>query len=257
MILTPRTRRCLRALAIVVIGAGPLLAVPEAPAQGVPDPPAFSNPLEITHSYFTVAPGTVKVYEGRESGQAVTVVETHLDEVRSFPWAGGDVPCRVVEELKFRSGLLLERDRTFYAQADDGAVWTFGTTEDGEDEEVPDPGEPEEEPGGWVVGDPAPEDPPGVEGGAAPAVAMPAVPAPGSSWTTEEVPPHFHSVQILEDDRATVRIPAGRFENCFRVREENLVEGSGDTLWFAPGTGLVRSRGPGEVLKLRATTLRP
>lgn len=256
MITRPKTTGLARSLLVLAAGLCLLPAAPPASAQEAPGPPSFTDPLEISHPFFPVTPGIVKVYDGREHGKDVTVVESHLEEVREFEWEGRPLPCRVVEELKFESGSLLEKDRTFYAQADDGSVWTFGTTEEGDDGEEEDDEEDEEEPNGWVVGVIAPEDPPGVQGGAAPAMAMPAAPLPGAGWTVEEVLPAFHTVFVLEGEGESVRTPAGRYRGCLRVREENRVEGSEDTHWFAPGVGLVKSRGRGERLRLLATTQR-
>jgi len=55
--------------------------------------------------------------------------------------------------------------------------------------------------------------------------------------------------------RDVVRSPAGRLTGCLRVRRTDLPENTTLTLWYAPGVGLVQTRGEGERLTLRAGTL--
>jgi hypothetical protein len=253
-----RHRPPLWLLALVLLLARAALTAPAEEPVPPPEVPAFGAPLEIDHEHFPFRPGAVKVFLGRESGRNVTVIEKHLEEIREFAWNGRTVPCRVVEELQFEDGQLVETDRRYHAQADDGTVYSFGRTEEGEDTDEgagEEDGE-EKEGGGWVVGAARPEDPPAVIEVPEPRVAIPGRTPRRTRWVLEDVPPNVRSEMEVEAENESVKLPAGRLRGCLRIREDNLVEGNSDIHWFAPGIGLVMSRGAGEFLKLNASSLR-
>lgn len=228
-------------------------AVPAAADAATP--PAFTEPLVFTNPYVPFVPGTVKVYAGREHGDAVVIVEHHRAETRTFEWNGGTVACRIVEEIAFERGAPQDRERTFLAQADDGSVWTFGEVED--DDPNDDEGEDADEKDGWIVGARAPDDPVDLFTDAAPAQYMPAAPQPGDVWAPEDHAPAFLKEARAQDVAERVRVAGGRFDACLRVRETDLVDGDVELRWFAPGRGLVRTRASGERLALHASTLHP
>jgi len=231
-------------------GAGDAPARASSPAA----PPGFSAPLDVTNPYLPFVPGAVKVFSGREGRSAVTIVVRHLSETRTFEWGGGAVPCRVVEELKFVGGAAASRETFFLAQADDGSVWTFGEVED--DDPTDDGGDDAGEPGGWIVGQAAPGDPPDLIAGAAPAMVMPADPQRGDEWKPEDHPPLLLKSSRAESTRAVVRAAGVRLSGCLRVVEADLVDEESEVRTYAPGLGLVSAREPGERVLLRASTLR-
>ncbi|MHC4470700.1 MAG: hypothetical protein ACYTDY_04440 [Planctomycetota bacterium] len=248
-------RAALSFVVLVFCLLGPDVEVPEAYAEVPAGNPTFSNPLTINNPFFPVVPGTVKVYSGREDGDKATVVETHLTETRDFEWNGQTVPCRIVQELKFESGALRERESSFYAQADNGAVYFFGETEEIEDDD--DEEEEEDEPGGWIVGQRLASDPADVVTGAEPTIIMPAVPDRGDVWNPENIPPHFLEVLQVVRVNERVKTPAGRYLGCARLRESVPSERGSELLWFAPGVGMVKVRGRGTRLRLQASILEP
>ncbi len=70
--------------------------------------------------------GCLKVFQGAD-GRAKTVgVHIYLAETRSFDWNGAAVQCRVLREVAFEDGQLLEISDNYFAQADDGTVYYFG-----------------------------------------------------------------------------------------------------------------------------------
>jgi hypothetical protein len=240
-------------LLLSVTGIAAVLPPPE------PSGTTFSNPTEITNRWFPVSPAAVKVFIGREDGQKITIVETHRPETRTFRWEGVEVECRVVDSLTFLAGTPIELERRYFAQADDGTVYCFGETEQGEDEkddadEKDDPDEPD--PGGWVVGQLAAGDPADALSGARPTVWMPAEPANGDEWVLEEFPPAYDEQCRARQIGETVRTPTGRYRDCLRLRKESPSDGQRETAWHAPGVGLIKITGDGIRLRLQASTLR-
>ena len=115
-----------------------ILGVAISPAQAaVPSgPPTFSNPLDITNLYFPFQPGGLKVFNGLSDAVKTVVVDKYLTETRTFNWSGGVVECRVLEEVGFEGGKLVEISKNFFAQADDGTVYYFGEVVDIYDNET-------------------------------------------------------------------------------------------------------------------------
>jgi hypothetical protein len=243
-------------LGLLLLSTTGIAAVLPPPDAGTT---TFSDPTEITNRWFPVSPGAVKVYVGREDGQKITVVETHRKDTRVFTWEGTEVECRVVDRLTFLGGSPIETERRWFAQADDGTVYCFGEAEQDEDEaddvdEVDDPDE--DDPGGWVVGQLAAEDPPDAIAGARPTVWMPPEPAPGDAWVLAEFPPAWDERGDARRRGETIRTPAGAFPDCVRIRKESPADGERETTWHAPGAGLVKVTGSGIRLRLQASTLR-
>jgi hypothetical protein len=218
--------------------------------------PVFEEPLTITNLYFPVTPGAVKVFGGKDDGKRITLVENHLTETRDFEWNGQTVSCRIIETLKFESGQLIEKERGFFAQDVNGTVWNFGETEEDEEEDDEEEEEEEDEPDGWVVGQVSASDPEGVVSVERPTIMMVAVPERGDLWTVEDVPEYWFVTFLVRDANSRVRVPAGRFRGCAKIREDNVHDGDLETAWFAPGVGLVRASAKDEKIRLRATSFR-
>jgi hypothetical protein len=238
-------------LAVSLVAA----AVPPAPepARAETGGPAFTTPLAITNAWLPFVEGAAKVYEGVDHGVRVTLLERHLSETREFAWGGASVACRVAETIEFHRGVESGRTRVYLAQADDGSVWTFGETDDASDEIEP---EDPDEPDGWLVGVRAPTDPPRVVEGASPGLLMPAAPKAGDTWTAEDAAPSYFKRDRVVGDADAVRVPSGRLAGCLRVREADVPDASAETRWYAQGLGLVRTREPGELVSLQASTIR-
>ena len=250
----------MHAARIAVCGALILLAAAPPPggdAVAGQVGPGFSAPLAIVNPLRPFHAGGVKLYRGREGGHRYTVLEQHLVETRSFSWNGGTVACRILREVKLEFGAATEISRTFLAQGDDGAVYSFG--------EVPEPlpalpGEPDDDPGdlesnGWVVGAVQPGDPPLTTGGASPTVFMPADPGPGDTWKPEDLLPVADETDRVVETGVPVEVRAGLFPDCLGVKESTLLEPVVETKWYAPGVGVVLQRSRLGVLRLEATTL--
>src|SRR2546427_694957 len=92
--------------------------------------PTFSNPLNITNRYQPFQPGGVKVYRGTKGTTTQLVVDLYLSDTRTFVVNGTSVPCRILQEIAFENGQLVEISLNYFAQADDGTVYYFGETVD-------------------------------------------------------------------------------------------------------------------------------
>lgn len=235
------------ALAASAVGA---LCMPDGASADVPkDVPSFSNPTAVTHAYFPVVQGAMKVFIGRDEGRTMAIVESVLPTTRDFVWDEQVVTCLVIQRVKFAGGVLVETEKDFVAQGDDGGVYAFGETEDGQS--------PDDEPGeknGWIVGQVQPEDPEDVAAGATPTLFLPAHPEKGDTWLAENVPPDFIEHHEMMGTSARLRVPAARFLDLIRVRETVPGERGGETIWMARGVGIVKVFGRGKRLRLYGST---
>jgi hypothetical protein len=232
--------------------------LPEAAAAVPAGAPVFTDPLRIDNGWFPFHTGGFKVYRGLEGRRRVTVVEQFLPETRTFDWKGLPVACRTLRDSKFEDGACTEISRSWYAQADDGSVWYFGEVseplpplpgDDGDDE----PGDAES--GGWVVGLPGIDDPPGTSPAPDPFLYMPAAPEPGDSWKPEDLAGVVDETDRVARAGVDLRVPAGRFRGCLEIASTTAFDPGTETKWFAPGVGVVRQRRRGEELRLQASTL--
>ena len=233
-------------IAALAIGAG--CATDVAAAS-----PAFSHPLEITNPYQPVPSGAVKVFSGSKDGRRSTITDLYRADTRTLQLDGNRVECRVVEEVEFSGGQLVEDSRNYFAQSDDGAVYYFGEVVDEYDHGVITSHE-----GSWLVGGPTqPDDPPDTATAGTPGLFMPATPSVGDAFKPEDLFPVVDETGTVEQVGQRVSVPAGRFVSAISVRETTRLPGeSPETKWYAAGVGVVRGRAKGERFALIASTLR-
>jgi hypothetical protein len=228
-------------------GGGGRAALAQPPSGA----PVFSNPLAITNQLVPFVPGAVKVHAGTDHGVPYMCVVTHSRETRDFEWGGATVSCRIVEEVQFLRGAPAGTERAFVAQSDDGAVWTFGEIEDSDPND--DGGDDSKDPGGWIVGQRAATDPTTTVTDAAPALLMPAAPSVGDQWSSRS-PPSFVSTDRVLATNVVLRVAGGRHAGCVRLRSTDVTEEAATTFWYAPGVGIVKTKGEGERTTLRASS---
>jgi hypothetical protein len=216
-------------------------------------PPTFSNPLNITNRFMPFQPGGIKVLQTKASRSKEIAVDLYLDDTRTLQWKGAGVACRILREVAFEDGKLAEISDNYFAQADDGTVYYFGEVVDNyEGGVVADHG------GSWLVGGPTlATDPP--EAGAAqdPTVFMPGNPEVGDVFKPEDLFPLVDETGEVRRVNVRVRVPAGRFEGAIEVEESSALSPGTETKWYAPGVGVVKTRGGGEILHLVSSTLTP
>jgi len=215
--------------------------------------PAFTNSLNITNTFFPFQVGGTKVYSGKEEGKRTMAVDVYLPGTRLFAFNGKTVECRVLREINFEKGELVESTDNYFAQADDGTVYYFGEVVD-----TYEGGEIVDHLGTWLVGGRTLDsDPPADQVGneTDPNVFMPASPELGDKFKPEDLFPIVDETgEVIATDKR-VTTPAGRYEGVLLVRETSQLTPATERKWYAPGVGVVKAQGKREVLVLSASTL--
>ena len=194
--------------------------------------------------YFSLQPGYQLVLEGEEDGEDIRVWINVTDDVEEITVPGiGTVSTRVVEELEWVDGVLVEVSRNFFARCEQtNDIYYFG-----EDVDICEAGlEPyyggflceEEEPdheGAWRAG----------EHNAKPGLIMPGTFLLGSKYFQERAPKD-DAVDRGENVAMGLKVktPAGTFHNCVEVVDTNPADGAcdildGDVKIYCPQVGLV------------------
>jgi hypothetical protein len=213
--------------------------------------PTFSNPLNITNSFHPFQAGGMKIFQGAEGRTRMVGVHLYLAELRSFNWNGTTVQCRVLREVGFEDGQLVEISDNYFAQADDGTVYYFGEVVDNYEDGVVVNND-----GSWLVGGKTlPSDPPTTANAPNPTVFMPANPEVGDVFKPEDLPPVVDETAEVERVDVSVKVPAGRFTDAIRIKETSSLEPGATNKWYAPGVGVVMERAKREQLNLISSTL--
>jgi hypothetical protein len=232
---------------VACAGGAPPTALASVPTAA----PVFTTPLVFTSTFFPFAPGAMKVNLGRSDGVRVTDLDIFRSDTRSFVVGIAPVACRILQEVAFEGGDIVEISTNYFAQADDGTVWYFGETVDTFEKGVV-----TGHGGSWLVGGPAGGDPPGTMTVAAPAMFMPANPEVGDVFRPEDLPDGSVEIDTIHRLGRKVTTPAGKFTGCIEVHEFSPATGEKETKWYAPGVGVVATKTAGEQTKLDSTTLR-
>jgi hypothetical protein len=237
----------------LLLAAGLLCALSSAPAEAIvpSGTPTFSNPLNITNVYHPFQPGGVKVFQGSEGRSRLVGLHLYLTETRSFNWNGTTVACRVLREIAFENGQLVEVSDNYFAQADDGTVYYFGEVVDNyEDGVVVD------NDGSWLVGGATlPSDPPTTANDNNPTVFMPANPEVGDVFKPEDLVPIVDETATVVRAGVKVKVPAGAYEDAIVIEETSALEPGTTAKWYAPGVGVVMEKAKREQLNLISSTL--
>ncbi len=251
-----RTRIPLRPLAwplaLFLAAASTFVVLPAARASVPAGPPVFTNPLNITNTYFPFVAGGVKVYRGKSDGARIVVVDLYTSNTRDFNWGGGPVSTRVLQETEFEDGKIVEISQNYFGLADNGAVYYFGEVVDIYDEN----GVVVDHEGSWLVGGATlPSDPPGAGNATDPAVYMPGNPEVGDQFKPEDLFPLVdETVTVLSLDE-TVKTEAGKFKDVLKARETSQLDSGHEIKWWGKGVGVVKTKGDGEKLELIAWIL--
>ena len=180
--------------------------------------------LEGANEFFPLDVGIESVLEGEEINDEGELVEvriesTVLDETEMV--AG--VETRVVEEIGFEDGEIIEVARDFYAVLPDSTVCYFGENVDNyEDGMVVD------NDGSWRAG----------ENGNKPGIIMPGFPQVGQVYMQESAPPIAldQAENIAQGEELVV--PFGVFDDTLTVEDCNPLEnGKIDVKVYASGIG--------------------
>jgi hypothetical protein len=229
-----------------------LILTTEAARAVVPSgTPTFSNPLDIDNPYHPFQPGGVKVFQGSEGRTSLVGIHQYPTETRSFSWNGTTVNTRILREISFEDGQLVEISDNYFAQANDGTVYYFGEVVDNYENGVVINND-----GSWLVGGPTlPSDPPTTANAADPTVFMPANPEVGDLFKPEDLPPVVDETAEVVRVGVKVKVPADSYEDAIAIEETSSLEPGTTTKWYAPGVGVVREKAKRQQLNLISSTL--
>lgn len=235
----------LMAALCVIVATGPAGAVVPA------GPPTFSSPLNITNTYHPFQPGGVKVFQGSDGRTKMVGLHLYLTETRSFNWNGTTVACRVLREIAFEDGQLVEISDNYFAQADNGTVYYFGEVVDNYEDGVVANND-----GSWLVGGPTlMSDPPTTANDNNPTVFMPANPEVGDVFKPEDLVPIVDETAKVVRVGVKVKVPSGEYEDTIALEETSALAPGTTTKWYAPGVGVVMEKAKREQLNLISSTL--
>lgn len=172
--------------------------------------------------YFILEPGYQLVLEGPEGEHSVQLVVTVLYETKRI----GNIETRVVEERESVDGDLIEISRNFFAICKESrSIFYFG-------EEVDDykDGKVISHSGEWLHG----------ENGAHAGIMMPGEPLLGAAYYQEVAPGEAMDRGMVAAVDVKLKTPAGTFNNCLKIQEENPLDNEREFKIHAPGIGLIQ-----------------
>ena len=223
---------------------------PAADAEVPTGTPTFTNPLDVDNAYFPFEVGAMKMYRGKSDGERISFVDDYGSETRTFAWNSTTVETRLLREVEFEEGELVEISYNWFAQADDGTVYYFGeTVDDYEDGEIV------AHEGSWLVGGPTlPSDPAETANAPDPAVFMPGNPEPGDQWKPEDLFPLVDETVTFEKVVGKEKVEAGKYTDVMRVKETSDIDPGFERKWYARGVGVIRTKGKGEKVECIASS---
>jgi hypothetical protein len=190
------------------------------------DPRKFGSPLQVDNRWFPLRPGAELTFEGSaiDGDQRIRrkVVFTVSDLIKVVD----GVPTVVIWERDYNQGELAEAELAFFAQDDDGNVWTLGQY-------------PEEYEEGELVAAPA-----WISGqqGARPGLAMLAQPTPGPTYSQGYAPAvdYTDRARVFKLGQETC-VAVSCYKDVLVTDEFALDEPAARQLkYYAPGVGNIR-----------------
>ena len=186
--------------------------------------PQFSHPLAITNSYLPLASLKQDILEGTEKGKPLRVERTVKPGSKTFSINGHNVEALIMEDREFINGQIEEVTLDYFAQDDDGNVYYLG-----EDVDNYKDGKVVAHEGAWLYGKDTQKL----------GTIMPAHPRVGQKFRAEDVGKVTVEKDVVVSLSEKVTVPAGKFENCLKIRETNS-DGETEEKLFAPGIGAVK-----------------
>jgi hypothetical protein len=185
-----------------------------------------------SNEYFILEPGYQLLLEGEEKDAFVELAITVLNET----FMVGPVETRVVQEVEWEDGELVEVSRNYFAICNEtNSVFYFG-----EHVDIYEDGEIVSHEGAWLA----------FSDGAEPGLMMPGIVLLGARYLQEIAPDvAMDRAEIVEMD-ATMETPAGVFQDCLVTFETTALERNAkDFKVYAPGVGLIKD-GAAEVVDI-------
>jgi hypothetical protein len=211
--------RLLHVLAVAMV------LIPAMSAQDHSNPaPKFSHPKDITNNYLPLASLKEDILEGTEKGHPLRVQRTVKPGGKVFSINGQDVEALIMEDREFINGELEEVALDYLAQDDDGTVYYLG-----EDVDNYKNGKIVAHEGAWLYGKDTKKL----------GVLMPAHPRVGQKFSPEDVGKITKENDVVVSLTEKATVPAGKFENCMKVKETNS-DGETEEKLYAPGVGAIK-----------------
>jgi hypothetical protein len=188
---------------------------------------SFSDPTTVDNQWFPLRPGTQLTWQGSALDGTERIDRKVVFTVTGLTKTINGVRTVVGFDRDYNDGELVEPELVFFAQDDDGNVWTLGQYpeeyEDGEVVEAP----------AWLAG---------LEGAKA-GLVMRAVPKPGTPDWSQGLGP-----KVEYADRAKVRkvgeqtcVPVGCYEDVLVIEEWDAADpGARQLKYYASGVGNLR-----------------
>ncbi len=229
--------RPIRILAVIVSVTLALAACTGSPGGVEPRSlnaqiPEFSNGNIVANPYLPLRQSGRWVYEGTVNGKTYLVEMAVTDALWTIEWAGAPIDTMVARRRSWVDGVLTSETREFYAQGDDGGVWSFGRYVDRFQD-----GQPVDHDGSWQAG----------VDGALPTLVVPGDPRVGQVFNVaDQLPAGRAEIRSLTEPAQTLD---GSVSNGLLVAITHP-DGSEETRVFVPGVGEVLTRSAGAEVHL-------
>src|ERR1700704_7016384 len=209
----------------LLIVAGATFLIPAMSAQDRSNPALkFSHPKDITNTYLPLASLKQDILEGTEKGHPLRVERTVKPGSKTFSINGQNVEALIMEDREFVNGHLEEVALDYLAQDDDGTVYYLGENVDNYKG-----GKIVAHEGAWLY-----KKDTKILG-----VIMPAHPRVGQKFSPEDVGKVTKENDIVISLSEKASVPAGKFDNCLKVKETNS-DGETEEKLYAPGVGAIK-----------------
>jgi hypothetical protein len=174
------------------------------------------------NTYFILEPGCRLTYQDGKDTLTITV----LDETKTVD----GVKTRIVEERETKNGKLSEVSRNYFAiDKATNDVYYFGEDVDDYDAD----GKVTGHGGSWLSG----------VGGAKFGLMMPGKPKVGNRYYQELAPKVAMDRGEVLSLTEEVKVPAGTFKNCIKIRDSSALESGAEDKLYAPDVGLLKDGG--------------
>jgi hypothetical protein len=215
-------------MAFVLCSAVLFVAIPAAAKE----PNSWKDNFDVSscawsstgkNDYFILEPGYQQVLEGKEDGEAVTLVITVKDDTKKI----GNIETRVVEERETHNGELEEVSQNYFAICGpSNDVYYFGEAVD-----IYKNGTVDHHEGEWEA----------ESNGARAGLFIPAHPKVGERFYQELAPKVAMDRVETVSTNEKLKTPAGQFQDCVKTEETTPLEPHAkEYKIFAKGVGIVQ-----------------
>lgn len=197
------------------------------------DPGQFSQPTRIDNEWFPLQPGAQLTFEGFTNSQGEQLTHRVIFTVTDLVKEIAGIKTVVAWERDYSADELVEAELVFFAQADDGTVWSLGQY-------------PEEYDQGKIIDSPTWIH--GVEEAVA-GISMQGDPQPGTGSYSQGWGPavEYTDRGMVSEEGQQVCVPFDCFDDVLVIDETSLLEPDAHQLkFYASGVGNIRVDWTGE-----------